>query len=342
MNEELEDVKTEVSETQPGVEAKLPDDDPVAALEDVRRQLAAATAERENLKRLNQELDVRRSDAERQSAQRQVQVEQFRQQAEQTTQTVADREFQMVESQITSQKDALSLLRRDYKSAMEAGDFDRAGEISEHLGRTSARLENLETSRSFLDDQRKNPPKPDTSQPRQDQNRPQQLDWNRSWSSGEFDQALRTLTPQTASWVRQHPQFGTDVQFRRQVQAAHNLASAKGYPQDTDGYFDFINKTVGIDQPELPRAAAPSQPSLGRTPGASAAAPPSRSVPGASTNPRHIQLTPEEREIAKLTLTADVIGKNPDGSPRDPEVVFAENKAKLLQEGEWDKWRRAV
>jgi len=81
-------------------------------------------------------------------------------------------------------------------------------------------------------------------------------DWNKPWSPSEIEEVLKGYTLPTANWMRAHPEFFTDVKFRKKVTDAHERVIAKGIKTESDEYFRAIEKIVGVEHRN-----APAQPS---------------------------------------------------------------------------------
>lgn len=108
------------------------------------------------------------------------------------------------------------------------------------------------------------------------------------------------LTPASAKWVREHPEFATDDAKRNKMVAAHYDATAEGLAADTPQYFEFIENRLGVTNDPEPRQTAQRQTSLRSPP---PAAPARGNAP--SRNPRTMQLSPLQREMARASGLTD-------------------------------------
>jgi len=183
--------------------------------------------------------------------------------------------------------------KRDYKAAMEAGDFGKAAEAQEKLARVAAKLEAAEQGRYALDEAVKRPAQQQNLSPVEN-----------------FIQNGR-ITGRSAEWLRAHPDL---VSNPNKLATVHNYAvDFKGAKADTDEYFAIIEREFGIEpegrvaDPELPKEPAP------RTP---ISAPVVRNVPTMSGNKSSngsytVSLSRSEQDTA--------IANNLD-SKLDPEV----------------------
>lgn len=318
-----------VIKPEPVVKAE-PSDDPVAAAENLRRQLADANADRDRTSLALQEESRRRQDAERNAAQNAGR-------ANEAVTAAGQANYDMVISALTAAEAQASQLTADHAKAMTDGDFAAASKIQMEMAKVGGRIDRLETGKIEMDAQRASP----TVRTPAPQQQPATTDWNRPWNNAEAETYLRGRTPQTAAWIRQNDKFIHDVKFRNQVAAAHNLAEAKGISVDSDEYFKFVNMSVGVTEqtpeptPEPEPRPAPKAPVTAAAKTVSrqsptAAAPPSRTTQGGppgSPGGASVTLTAEERKLARQMFTKDVIGNE------DPEVVYARHKRNLIAEG---------
>lgn len=153
-------------------------------------------------------------------------------------------------------------------------------------------------------------------------------------------QKLSNFGPKTQAWLIAHPKAFEDARyFGRAVAAAVKAVQAEGIPDQSDKYFEFIEKELG-DEPAQSRQAAeadqdddegddilPAEPKPDRPqhraagPGSIGAAPPTRTTPSGSGNGgrrRQAALTAEQREVADNLYSA-----MPNAADR--YVKYAEN-----------------
>lgn len=325
------------------------------------RQPAQQQAPADDPQRAITELrDAMRRSEERHAAQM-AEMERRRQEAENHARQVSeqaanysrreiDANFDAISGSLQARQTQMTALRNAQSAAMREGDWDKVAELNTQMATAGAEITNLEAGRRELEAARKAPVQQPA--PRQTQQAPQQyrFDSYSSWSNGEYDAFLQSRTPQTAAWLRANPRYASDPAFRGQVNAAHNVAVARGEAPDSDGYFRAIEEVAGIrqpqqQQPETQHASAPTrtqntmvetreprqpaQPQQRPAP----AAPVARSVPNAQPGRVAITLTEDEQKAARALLPPEIIGKNPDGTPRDPLVVYAQRKAEQMKTG---------
>lgn len=211
-----------------------------------------------------------------------------------------DTEIQLVSSAIDSVTRDAEILKSNYQIAMQNQDFAGAAEIQQLMGEKSAQLLQLRNGLEAMNS------KPKTPEPQ--------------YTPADPVEAFAArLTPISANWVRNNPQFVTDPRLNRKMIRAHEDAVDDGIAPDTPAYFAAIESKLGVSK------AAPSNDTgdqfaskvTQRRDAAPAAAPVSRGTGSNSKNT--VRLTAAEREAA-----ADM-GMTPE--------AYAKNKIDLIKEG---------
>jgi hypothetical protein len=219
---------------------------------------------------------------------------------------------------LTSDKD---MARRDYRAAIEAGEFDKAAEAQERMVMVAARIVKAEEGKFQLEQEAKNPPRQIVA--------PQADD--------VVEKLARSTSKKSGEWIRNHPQVvQEDGSLTPKALSAHYSALDRGYAIDSDAYFDHIESEIGGGS----RRAAETQPIRqdsrepmeGRdTNRAPASAPVSRDVaqsPGAQ-RPSSIRLEPQEVQTA-IDTYAPLYPKE----SRDQLLQrYAKDKLQLIDEG---------
>lgn len=240
-----------------------------------------------------------------------------RAEADKRAREAAEREFQaknevnntnltLINNAIGNVRQETDYLKANYRDAMSVGDYDRAAEIQQRMADNSAKLLQLENGKTAMETQVQNSV-PQYQQP---------ID--------PVEALASQLSPRSAAWIRQHPQFATDQRLFQKMIAAHNLAMADGISPDSDDYFDVIEDTLKVNRSSTsvsventvdPTYEAAKVVQRRTSP---PAAPVSRNAaPG--TRPNVVRLTSEEREIAKMMKMT--------------EQEYAQNKVALQREG---------
>jgi hypothetical protein len=228
---------------------------------------------------------------------------------------VGGSQLDLLKNTIASLTQANDVMGDQVADLQAAGDFKGAQKVQREMVKNEAKILRLEEGKAglekHLEEQKKAPP-PSTGDPVED--------------------LAVQLTPQSAAWVRAHPEFARSPQKYAQMIAAHNLVTGYGIKSDTEEYFSEIEKALRIvpvaakttngdatkhvdNQNENPMsdAAIPTKKA------APASAPVSRSGNASNTRPNTVTLTAEEVEMAALN------GQTPE--------EYARNKLALKKEG---------
>ena len=238
-----------------------------------------------------------------------------------------DGELREIQTAIDVAKRNMELARQQYKNARAASDGDAELEAVEAIAQAKADLNSLEAGKVAREQAKRNPP-PQQQQPqfRQD---PVDVVAN----------SLQQTWPQSAAWVRAHPELARDPQKWRATTAASEIALARGLKADTPEYFAHVEGTlqangimpvpganqngngavVRTEESAMSQASRPVPP---------AAAPPSRSGSTPSgQRPGTIRLTREQAEIAELSFPGLVKEKGAAAAHREYAKSMLEAKA---------------
>jgi hypothetical protein len=215
---------------------------------------------------------------------------------------VTDTNLSLINNAISTTQQETAYLKAGYREAMSTGDYDRAAEIQQRMSDNAARLLQLENGKDALEKQTRQVA-PQFQQP-----------------VDPVEALAGQLSPRSAAWIRNNPQFATDQRLFQKMIAAHNLAVADGLTPDTDDYFATVEETLRIRRPEPvyndPMAEAAT---VTQKRSAPPAAPVSRGGNGTGSNPNRVTLSPAEREMAQM------MGMT--------EKEYAVNKIALQKEG---------
>jgi hypothetical protein len=192
-------------------------------------------------------------------------------------------QLHLITNSIDSYRQNSEVLKANYASAMENGDYTHAAALQEAMARNSAELLQLEQGRDAM----QSAPKPE---------RPV---YQPPVSADPVEAFAASCTPRSADWVRAHPDYVTNPNLQQQMFAAHNFAVASGNPVDTPAYFAAVERVLGIE----PTHEAPRVPQRASAP---PAAPVSRNVGGATPGrSTHVTLTAAQREAAAMSGMTD-------------------------------------
>jgi len=270
---------TEEKEIQPEVEDKIEvvnDDAPVNV------EKAAVSDEitpEEGINHLKKQLEDERkarSDADRRANEAQ-------QLANKAQRDVQDGDYQLIVSAIDKAKSNSELLKNAYAESMAAGDYRKVADIQEALALNANKLSTLENGKSALENKLRQPVQQVNNDP--------------------VEEFASRLTPRSANWIRNNPDYARDPKKYESMVRAHNHAMGEGYVPDTDAYFQHVESRLGLRNAPEPEAdddvvsiaAAPTQK---RT--AAPAAPTTRMASNTSGKPTTVRLTPEQREMASM------------------------------------------
>jgi len=211
------------------------------------------------------------------------------------------------------QKDKIAA-KTDYRVAMESGDFEKAGDAQDRISEANARIVEAERGKMALEEEVKTP----LRQPIQVLNDP-------------VEQMAQTLSPESASWVRAHPEFVRDPKLLKKMVRAHEDAVDEGYRPDSDGYFSFINQELGVSssrQVETQRRESARSPT---------SAPVGRDItqsPGAQ-RPGTVNLSASEVQTALDTLST--VPGYENKTKNELLQIYAQNKLDLISEGKMSR-----
>lgn len=191
-----------------------------------------------------------------------------------------------------------AMLRAQYAEAMAQGNYAMVAEINDRLNDLAFKAGTIEQGREAMENQKK---QPITQQP---------------YQPDPVEQFASQLTPRSASWIREHPEFVRDAKLNRKMIAAHELAVADGIEPDTDDYFNYVENTLGINRASVQEEAPKPQRRA-----APAAAPVSRSgMNSDGSRPNVIRLTAEQREMAEM------MGMTPEEYARNMRALKREGR----------------
>ena len=120
----------------------------------------------------------------------------------------------------------------------------------------------------------------------------------RQMPSDPVEAFAETLSPASARWVREHPEYVRDPALNNEMLAAHHRAIQASLVADTPEYFAFIEKRLGLGHTDAPSGGKQETERREAIP----AAPVSRDMPsmnGKPSGPTIVRLSAEERAIAR-------------------------------------------
>jgi hypothetical protein len=187
---------------------------------------------------------------------------------------------QAATSQVEAYTRDVESAKAELQQAYEAGDFKKVTDAQEKLN--GAQINKREFERQKQEFERPRPAQTEARRPISYSDDPAE----------QLAQEIEAESPNSADWVRQHPEYARDGAARARMTAAHHYAVSQGARIDSPTYFQVIEKQLGINQDD---GAATSRASA-RTP----AAPVSREAvsPARRDGPGKVTLTREQKETA--------------------------------------------
>lgn len=223
----------------------------------------------------------------------------------QTTVRVADAQLDAINNAIGLVDAEINQATSRYTAAMEAGDYTAAAKAQREIARSETRLVSLEDGKQALEEQKKNPGRSQS--------------FEKGQSADPTDSYISQFSPRSQEYLRRNQSFVTDPRLNKKMIAAHYEAEAEGFVADSDAYFDFIDKRMGVGEvDERPRTTEHKR--------VAPAAPVSRSQQAANgdlSGRKTVKLTRGEVE------TAEALGITP--------AEYARRKLKMAEQGLYDR-----
>lgn len=225
----------------------------------------------------------------------------------------------------TRERDSLVV---ELKTAGEAGDFSRMGEISGRLGELGAEIRDLSQGKNQLEQDRQTrvssppPPPPEVRTAPPVISDPVERGILSNLRAPSREAFLQSRTPATRDFLYQHPEFFTDPAAHQRMVGAESMARGNGVAVDSPAYFEAIRGAATLRQPTQARPAATER-------AVPTATPPSRVAPGPTG----------QRVAAGDVYVSAEDAKVADWMQVDP-VEYVSERQRLEQRGEWPYRRR--
>jgi hypothetical protein len=212
-------------------------------------------------------------------------------QAHLMTREVEDNQRQMLSSALEMVNNERVMLRDQYAQAMSQGNYAMVAEINDRMNDLAVKANVIEQGREAMQNQQKQP-----------------VQQQQPYAGDPVEAFAAQLTPRSASWVRDHPEFVRDQKLNRKMLAAHELAVSDGITPDSDEYFNYVERTLGVTKNDVnAQEEAPRQRKA-----APVAAPVSRSgMNNDGSRPDVVRLNAEQREMAQMMgMTPEEYARN--------------------------------
>lgn len=213
-----------------------------------------------------------------------------------------DGNYSMIVSAIEKSKRDSDLLKHGYAEAMAAGDYRKAADFQEAIALNANKLTTLENGKVAMENKLKQPVQPVAHDP--------------------VEELASRMTPRSANWLRNHPEFARDPQRYQDMVRAHSHAMGEGYIPDTEAYFHHVEMRLGLHNEALEDAvvsvaATPVQ----RRTSAPSPAPSTRMASASSGKPNVVRLSAEQREMASMMgMTPEEYAKNMVSLKREGKI----------------------
>lgn len=251
-----------------------------------------------------------------------------RQEATTARSEVIDSQYGTVESGLAAAQEAADAAEREYKTAFDAGDGATMAKAQRSMARAEATISRLTEAKSDLEVRRVKAPI-EAEQVRTAPLKPAQTD-------DPVEAYVANRTPQTAAWLRAHPEFVTDQRKNAKLNAAHFDATGDGLHPDTPEYFTHVEKFIGIAKTngapitQKRRATVPAAPVNGGSGGSS------------SSNGVEVRLSQREANAAQDgTLQWNYDDPSPQKKFKKGDPIglqeMARRKQALTKQGAYDK-----
>lgn len=218
---------------------------------------------------------------------------------------VDDTNMQLLNGAITDVKRENLWYKGAIRDALANGDYEKAAEYNEAVATNVGKLMRLEEGKASFETRPKIEPMARSNDP--------------------VEAFASQLSPRSADWIRNNPDFVTDPRLNRKMIAAHEMAMADGMKADTTEYFDYIEDTLKVNKnrpdPAIQReeSAMSSAASPTQRRAAPPAAPVSRTSSPTAPGRPIVRLNSAEREMAQMMGMSD--------------QEYAKNKLLLIKEG---------
>lgn len=276
--------------------------------------------------------DEAKREAEQRAAAARQEAEQARRDAAAARAAATSSNLDTITTSLTAAQEAAEAAQRDIELAISNGDAKAQAEAQRRLARAEALTLRYDEAKSDIEARAKRPPQ--TERP-----------------ADPVEAYAQNRAPQTAAWIRSHPDYVTNQLKQHKLQAAHSLALAEGIEPDTPEYFESVETFLGMRKVEK-KADADAEvtdgdnaqrPGAAKKPAQRAVAPVAGSRgSGGAVDRNEVRLSPGEAAAATdgtHTWNYD----DPSGQKKfkkgDPIGVqeFARRKLALTKQGAYDR-----
>lgn len=290
-----DEIKVEI---EPEIEAKQPEITPKEGIEELKRRLQA-----EQLARAEAERRMRAAYQHAQETKRTA------------TQEVTEAHYHQVVSALETVKSRAKALKAAFAEASSVGDYAKAAEINEAMIEAQDQLDRLKQGKKAI---KQHLEAAQTAAPIEQMPPPPPR------IEDVVEDMASKVSPRSAGWLRNNKEHIRDERAIQKMMNAHQAAVLDDIEPDTDEYFAFIEKRMGIrrDAPSETRseASSPLSSAADAAP-RRAPQPPPAPVSRGAPRPGTVRLSVDEARTAKD------LGMSPE--------EYAKNKQLLIKEGRY-------
>jgi len=284
-----ESASEQTTNDAPELAAVEPEDDaPEVEASDSQSTGQKEIAPQEGIQELKKRLaaeQLARQQAERMAHEHQLEAQRHKTEAH-------DANYQTVLSAISLVEQRSLALRTAYAEAMQVGDYDKAAQVQEAIAVNAGNLSDLQRGKKAIEEAAERAKR----QPVQPM--PRTVD--------PVEQIASQVSPRSANWLRSIREHIPDERAIKRMFRAHEDAVDEGIEPDSDDYFAFLEKRIGVRR-DVPAPRHVERDDDGSPLSAASAPAPRRSSPPPAApvsrgGPRGnaVRLSSEEREIARM------------------------------------------
>jgi hypothetical protein len=301
----VQDATTVVKKDEPKVEVKV---DP--AVQDLMAQY--------------KELETRAAEQDRRRVKAEQDAAQARKEAETANKRAQTSHLDTITTALGAAQEDAEQAKKDIRVAKAAGDIEAEIEAQDRLAKARSTEMRLDEAKSDMEARAKAPPK------REDP----------VVSTDPVEAFAQGRTPQTAAWVRAHPEYVQSQKGLKKLTAADAIAQAEDLVPDTPEYFARVEEYLGIGKKTEPAPTEAAQVAPKRSAAPPVAPGTAVSAGGGGSAGASVTLTQREAAAAQdgthIWNYDDPKGKFKKGEPIGLQE-FARRKQSMQRSGVYDR-----
>lgn len=240
------------------------------------------------LKEMEKKLEREKKKAQKLERER----EQAERSAHQARQEAGESRKHVMMAALTQTRMDAERLQNEFADAMAINDYAQVAKIQSEISQNTMRMSQFEAELESMKRQ----------EPMQQQ------------SGSQLDQIIKAVSPESARWLKQNREHLDDDRAIRKMFRAHEDAVEDGIKPDSDEYFEYIEKRLGlIEEQPKPRQSNRRQveesddepTSAAAKPSTRSVSPPPAPVERYGNRPTVVRLSSTEIEMAKMMGMTD-------------------------------------